>query len=121
MSRKTKSVQGEEVDFDLLQVKSKMQSSEPTLDVKTREDFIHLKRKRRGKSKISEMVAAKAKQHAEQERQEKENKALSAKQKQKEEPAQSDLDLNEVEKVENPKAKKTTRKIVKKTEGNNNE
>lgn len=60
MSRKAKSARGEEVDFDLLQVKSNIQKTDKPLDVKTREDFVHLKRRRRGNSKVSQMLAAKA-------------------------------------------------------------
>lgn len=60
MSRKVKSAKGQEVDFDLLQIKSNMQQTDKPLDVKTREDFVHLKRRRRGNSKVAQMLAAKA-------------------------------------------------------------
>lgn len=56
MARKTVSMRGEEVDFDLLDIKAKMQKLEKPLDVKTREDFVHMKRRRRGSLNMEELV-----------------------------------------------------------------
>lgn len=56
MSRKARSVRGEEVDFDLLEIKSKMQSGDKPVEVKVREDFVHLKRRRRGRVNMSEII-----------------------------------------------------------------
>lgn len=65
MTKKVTSIRGEEVDFDLLKIKSGLEKKEKPLDVKTREDFVHLKRKRRGNSKIEELVAARRKEEEE--------------------------------------------------------
>lgn len=54
--KKTKSMRGKEVDFDLLKIKTKLQKTEKPMDVKTREDFVHTKRKRRGKSKVTNLI-----------------------------------------------------------------
>lgn len=48
MAKRTTSIKGEVVDFDLLDIKSKMEKTDKPLDVKTREDFVHMKRRRRG-------------------------------------------------------------------------
>jgi hypothetical protein len=48
-----KSAKGEEVDFDLLETKQKMQENKPrAMEVKQREDFVHTKRKSRGKRSV---------------------------------------------------------------------
>lgn len=102
MSNKTMSVKGEEVDFDLLKVKSRLQKTEKPLDVKTREDFVHMKRKRRGNSKISEMVSK---------RLEEEEQKKTEERKKKEDPVAQPEKTREVMKN---KRKKKKRKIVKK-------
>lgn len=56
MSKKTRSARGDEVDFDLLQIKAKLQKTDKPLDVKTREDYVHQKRRRRGSRKIVDML-----------------------------------------------------------------
>lgn len=56
MSKKTVSMRGEEVDFDLMEIKAKMQKMDKPLDVKTREDFVHMKRRRRGGAKIDQLL-----------------------------------------------------------------
>lgn len=61
MTKKTRSMRGEEVDFDLLDIKSKIQKTDKPLDVKTREDFVHMKRRRRGGAKIDELLKRKQK------------------------------------------------------------
>ena len=118
MSRKTKSARGELVDFDLLQVKSKIQEADKPLEVKTREDFVHMKRKRRGSSKITEMIR-KESEHADAERQkvleenrQKARKALAEKEKMK---SSSNPTTVEETVTQNEVApKKAGRKIVKK-------
>jgi hypothetical protein len=115
MSRKTKSARGEMVDFDLLQVKSKIQEADKPLDVKTREDFVHLKRKRRGSSKISEMIkkqSEKLEQEKEKEMEEKREQARKHLEKQKANEETSDSTSEE----ETTKKEKTAtkRKIIKK-------
>lgn len=56
MTKKTVSMRGEEVDFDLMEIKAKMQKMDKPLDVKTREDFVHMKRRRRGGAKIEQLL-----------------------------------------------------------------
>jgi len=47
MSKKTRSAKGEEVDFDLLEIKAQIASAPKTINVKKREDFIDKKMRRR--------------------------------------------------------------------------
>lgn len=56
MSKKTVSMKGEEVDFDLLDIKAKMQKGDKPLEVKTREDFVHMKRRRRGSARFDDLL-----------------------------------------------------------------
>lgn len=57
MSRKTTSVKGEEVDFDILETKQNLESKKPqALEVKQRQDFVHKKRRSRGRSSAMEKI-----------------------------------------------------------------
>lgn len=57
MSRKTKSVKGDEVDFDLLETKQRIEQNKPrVLEVKQREDFVHKRRKSRGRSSVMDRI-----------------------------------------------------------------
>lgn len=48
-----KSAKGEEVDFDLLETKQNMQTSKARpMEVKQREDFVHTKRRSRGRRSV---------------------------------------------------------------------
>lgn len=53
---KTKSMRGEEVDFDLHKMKSSMSTMTITDDVKKRERFVNAKRRRTSRKKTEEMV-----------------------------------------------------------------
>ena len=58
MSRKAKSIRGEVVDFDLIDIKNKIMNA-PTPDtVQQRERFIDKRRRRGPRKKIDEMLAA---------------------------------------------------------------
>ncbi len=58
MSRKVKSIRGETVDFDLIDIKNKIMTA-PTPDtVQQRERFIDKRRRRGSRKKIDEMLAA---------------------------------------------------------------
>lgn len=57
MSRKTTSIKGEEVDFDLLETKQNLENKKPqALEVKQRQDFVHKKRRSRGRSAAMEKI-----------------------------------------------------------------
>lgn len=50
-------MRGEEVDFDLLATKQKMEENKPrVLEVKQREDFVHKRRKSRGRRSIMNKI-----------------------------------------------------------------
>lgn len=57
MSRKTISMRGEVVDFDLFAIKDQISSAPVTETIETRERFISLKRKRGTKRKIQDLLA----------------------------------------------------------------
>lgn len=58
MSRKVKSIRGEVVDFDLMEIKNKIMTA-PTPDtVNQRERFIDKRRRRGSRKKVDEMLAA---------------------------------------------------------------
>lgn len=52
---KSKSMRGQVVDFDLLQMKSKISKKDTPADVKLREKFIHSKRKRNSKKAMARL------------------------------------------------------------------
>ena len=57
MSRKVKSIRGETVDFDLIDIKNKIMNA-PTPDtVQQRERFIDKRRRRGSRKKVDEMLA----------------------------------------------------------------
>lgn len=57
MSRKTNSMRGEVVDFDLLAIKEQINGSPTTETIQNRERFIDLKRRRGTKRKLQDMLA----------------------------------------------------------------
>lgn len=57
MTRKATSVKGESVDFDLIETKQKLEQNKPrVMEVKQREDFVHRRRKSRGRRSVMEKV-----------------------------------------------------------------
>lgn len=60
MSRKTVSMRGEVVDFDLFAIKAQIADAPVTETIENRERFISLKRKRGTKRKIEDMLAEQA-------------------------------------------------------------
>jgi len=103
-------MRGEEVDFDLLEIKAKMQKMDKPLDVKTREDFVHMKRRRRGGPKIDQLLK---KRHEEGKSLEAEKKSSTKKVSKKKTDTKStntnsDSDKNDTHNTE------SKRKIVKK-------
>lgn len=54
---KVRSAKGEVVDFDLLKIKNKLQNKDKTEDVKMRERYIEVKRRRNPKRSVSDLVA----------------------------------------------------------------
>ena len=56
MARKAKSLKGEEVDFDLLKTKEELSGKAPILEVKDREDFVHTKRRTRGRKALMDRL-----------------------------------------------------------------
>jgi len=52
MARKVKSLKGEDVDFDLLKTKQELGKKERVLEVRDREDFVHIKRRTRGRAAL---------------------------------------------------------------------
>jgi len=52
MARKVKSLKGEEIDFDLLKTKQELGQKETVLEVRDREDFVHTKRRTRGRAAL---------------------------------------------------------------------
>ena len=52
MARKVRSMKGEEVDFDLLKTKQEIGDKERVLEVRDREDFVHTKRRTRGRAAL---------------------------------------------------------------------
>lgn len=104
--RTTKSVKGEEVDFDLLETKQKMETNKPkVLEVKQREDFVHTKRRSRGRRSVMQKL---------RERRDNENAASgnSKQTKKSTSTSQSTDNKTESSKTSSPK-KKRTRKVVK--------
>lgn len=57
MSKKVNSIKGEEVDFDLFEIKAQINSTEKTSDVLMREKYIDIKRRRKNRKTISELLA----------------------------------------------------------------
>lgn len=58
--RTAKSIKGEEVDFDLLETKQKIEENKPrVLEVRQREDFVHTKRKSRGRKAVMDRIRKK--------------------------------------------------------------
>lgn len=57
MSRKTTSMRGEVVDFDLFALKEQISGAPKTETIQNRERFIDLKRKRGTKRKLQDMLA----------------------------------------------------------------
>lgn len=47
-----KSLKGEEIDFDLLKTKQELGQKETVLEVRDREDFVHTKRRTRGRAAL---------------------------------------------------------------------
>jgi hypothetical protein len=99
-----KSAKGETVDFDLLETKQKMEDNKPrAIEVRQREDFVHTKRRSRGRRSVMQRL--------------KEKKATeSSKSSQKEEPNTSKKKTapdNTKTSSKPAKKKKTRRKIVK--------
>ena len=55
--RVAKSARGEEVDFDLLQTKQSIEENKPrVLEVKQREDFVHSRRRSRGRKSVMDRL-----------------------------------------------------------------
>lgn len=57
MSRKTVSMRGEVVDFDLFAIKEQISGAPATETIQNRERFIDLKRRRGSKRKLQDMLA----------------------------------------------------------------
>lgn len=60
MSRKVKSIRGEWVDFDLIDIKNKIMTAPTPETVNQRERFIDKRRRRGSRKKVDEMLAAQA-------------------------------------------------------------
>ena len=58
MSRKVKSIRGEVVDFDLIDIKNKIMTAPQPEVVNQRERFIDKRRRRGSRKKVDEMLAA---------------------------------------------------------------
>jgi hypothetical protein len=58
MSRKVKSIRGEIVDFDLIDIKNKIMTAPTPETVHQRERFIDKRRRRGSRKKVDEMLAA---------------------------------------------------------------
>ena len=56
MSRKTVSIKGVEVDFDLFEVKRQIAKKAPSDEAKKREDFVYSKRRRGSKRTVEKML-----------------------------------------------------------------
>lgn len=56
MAKKTRSMRGEIVDWDLAQIKSQMESAPPPVNVQARQDFIDQKLRRRVK-RVKESIS----------------------------------------------------------------
>ena len=54
--RKVRSMRGEEVDFDLMEIKKQMADQPKSMEVKAREDFIEQRLRRRAKRRIQQTV-----------------------------------------------------------------
>jgi len=97
---KAKSLRGEEVDFDLLKTKEELAKTPKTvLEVRDREDFVHIKRRTRGKARLLEKMRQK--------------KELDAKKDKLEKQVKETTETNTASKNE-PEKKQRKRKIVKK-------
>ena len=108
-------MKGEEVDFDLLKIKSKLHKTDKPLEVRTREDFVHLSRRRRGKSKITELINKKL---------EKERLKEKEKRKEKEDPVALEINEERVERQVEKRKRQIQRKkktSKKKTDQTNEE
>lgn len=100
-----KSAKGEEVDFDLLETKQKMENNKPrAMEVKQREDFVHTKRRSRGRRAVMQRLKEKKDAEARKETSKTKKKTSSVK---KESPKSTS------EKSSTKRTKKKTRKIVK--------
>lgn len=98
MARKVKSIKGEVVDFDLLKTKEQLGEKERVLEVRDREDFVHTKRRTRGRAALLKRL----------------NKNKKAREESsKEESKASESKIEASSKTETKKTKKK-RKIVKK-------
>lgn len=112
MARKTLSMKGEEVDFDLLDIKAKMQKGDKPLEVKTREDFVHMKRRRRGSTRFDDLL--KKANKLEDKISKEENTPVSTPKAEKPTPTQSPTTEEKVKEETSPRRVKTKRKIIKK-------
>lgn len=118
MSKKATSMRGEEVDFDLLDIKEKMQQKSKPLEVKTREDFVHMKRRRRGGGNIDKLLQERQSKAVDIKTPTKENKKEASVKKKKTDnkTVQNQQSSENVEPSNNEKTPESTpnRKIVKK-------
>lgn len=56
-NRKTRSMRGETVDFDLLKIKQKIQSREKPDEVERREQYIDIRRRRNPRRNVADLIA----------------------------------------------------------------
>lgn len=112
MSRKTVSMKGEEVDFDLLDIKAKMQKGDKPLEVKTREDFVHMKRRRRGSTRFDDLL--KKANKPEDEKTKTEDAPTPTPKAEKPTPTQSPTKEKNVEAETSTRKVRNRRKIIKK-------
>lgn len=107
MGRKVRSMRGEMIDFDLIQIKEQMSTIPEPIDVRARQDFIDRKLRRRlkkAKTKIAEGVNKVAKKQADIQ-----PKAVIA----SEHPQQPLIDKTKTEENAQPLIPPTRRKITK--------
>lgn len=102
MARVTKSMRGQEVDFDLMEIKSSIENKSKPVEVRDREDFIHTTKRRKSKSKRLSELAQKESKNKEKTKEAAKTRNVS---KEKQTPK---TQTNKTSK------KKTTRKIIKK-------
>ena len=110
MTKKARSMKGEEVDFDLLDIKAKMQKADKPLEVKTREDFVHMKRRRRGSARFDDLLRKSAKPEVKTDSKKIKDTTTKAEKTPPPSPSEEVQDEKPVEKT----TRKTKRKIVKK-------
>lgn len=108
MSRRiTRSAKGEEVDFDLLETKQKMEENKPrTLEVRQREDFVHTKRRSRGRRAVMDRLRESKRESAA------ESKVENKVEKESPKSEKSDTSTDK----SNTSKKKSKRRVVKKDE-----